>query len=115
MSAGADPARALDFVEVMIRVMAEVQAATLKFPTWPNDPLHAVAVLGEEYGELHKAVLQHTYEPEKSSLADIRKEATQTAAMAFRFLASLNVYQFEPCGQHAQLPLFQLAAKGAAS
>lgn len=38
-------------------VMDEVRRATQKFPTWPNDPLHAVAILGEEFGELTKAVL----------------------------------------------------------
>ena len=32
----------------------EVMRAINKFPTWPTDPLHALAVLGEEYGELTK-------------------------------------------------------------
>jgi hypothetical protein len=31
-------------------VLAELDRATRKFPTWPTDPLHAVAVLGEEAG-----------------------------------------------------------------
>ena len=31
-------------------VLAELNRATTKFPTWPTDPLHALAVLGEEFG-----------------------------------------------------------------
>ena len=40
---------------ILHEVMAEVARATQKFPTWPTDPLHALAVLGEEFGELTKA------------------------------------------------------------
>ena len=80
----------------------EVEKASTKFPTWPTDPLHAVAILGEEFGELTQATLQHTYEPEKSSIDDVRKEALQTAAMAFRFLLSIDEYKFQRGEQHSQ-------------
>lgn len=83
-------------------VAQEVEKASTKFPTWPTDPLHAVAVLGEEFGELTQATLQHTYEPEKSSIEDVRKEALQTAAMAFRFLLSIDEYKFQRGEQHSQ-------------
>jgi hypothetical protein len=83
-------------------VLQEVERATVKFPTWPSDPLHALAVLGEEYGELNKAVLQAVYEPHKSSPADVREEAIQCAAMAVRFLMSLTIYQYEGSNQHLQ-------------
>lgn len=83
-------------------VIEEVRRAMGKFPTWPTDPLHALAVLGEEYGELTKAVLQTIYEPHKSSAADVRDEAIQTAAMALRFIASLDTYLYWPCVQHEQ-------------
>lgn len=83
-------------------IMHEVARATEKFPTWPTDPLHAVAVLGEEYGELVKAVLQSVYEPHKSSPADVREEAIQCAAMAVRFCMSLAVYSYTPGVQHMQ-------------
>lgn len=83
-------------------VMKEIRAATTKFPTWPTDPLHAIAVLGEEYGELQKAVLQSIYEPHKSSSEDVRNEAIQTAAMAIRFLLSLDSYKYQRGQQHAQ-------------
>lgn len=82
--------------------IAEVERATRKFPTWPTDPLHAVAVLGEEFGELTKAVLQTTYEPHKAQPGELRTEAIQTAAMALRFLASLGRYEFVQCAQHEQ-------------
>lgn len=88
---------------------AEVERAMLKFPTWPTDPLHALAVLGEEFGELTKAMLQLTYEPHKTSAAEVRSEAIQTAAMALRLVASLSVYQYRPCVQHAQVAATRIA------
>lgn len=86
-------------------IIAEVARAMRKFPTWPTDPLHAIAVLGEEFGELTKEALQLTYEPHKSTMADFRKEAGQTAAMALRFVASLDAYEFSPGVQHSQSPM----------
>lgn len=83
-------------------VFDEIERAVAKFPTWPTDPLHALAVLGEEFGELTKAVLQSVYEPHKSTPEDVRDEAIQCAAMAFRFLASLELYLYEPGVQHGQ-------------
>lgn len=82
--------------------VGEVVRATNKFPTWPTDPIHALAVVQEEVGELAKEVLQLTYEPHKSSLAAVRREAVQTAAVALRFLMSLGRYQFERGAQHSQ-------------
>lgn len=87
---------------VMKVVAEEVQRATEKFPTWPTDPLHAVAVLNEEVGELNKAILQATYEPRKASPFDVRGEAVQAAAMAVRFLMSLDKYEYFTQDQHSQ-------------
>lgn len=83
-------------------VTEEIMKAIAKFPTWPTDPLHALAVLGEEYGELTKAMLQLTYEPHKSNLDDVRMEAIQTAAMALRLISSLDFYEYQKSRQHAQ-------------
>lgn len=83
-------------------VSLELKRATEKFPTWPSDPLHALAVLGEEFGELTKAMLQLTYEPHKTSVVEVRKEAIQTAAMALRLAMSLDRYEYKPCNQHMQ-------------
>lgn len=83
-------------------VMAELARATTKFPQWPTDPLHAFAVVGEEFGECQKEVLQLCYEPHKSSKEALRKEAVQLAAMSLRFLASFDKYEFKEGPQHAQ-------------
>lgn len=84
------------------QVLNEVKRATVKFPTWPTDPLHALAVLGEEYGELNKAMLQLVYEPHMTSADEVRKEAIQTAAMALRLVMSLDRYEYRRCEQHEQ-------------
>ena len=90
-------------MDLLDEVKAELDRAVVKFPTWPTDPFHALAVLGEEYGELTKAVLQHTYEPHKNvTRHDIRAEAIQTAAMALRWAMSLPVYPYRRCEQHTQ-------------
>lgn len=86
----------------LLEVVAELGKALRKFPTWPTDPLHALAVLGEEYGELNKAMLQLVYEPHKTSAAEVRTEAIQTAAMALRLLVSLNAYEYRRAAQHQQ-------------
>lgn len=88
--------------DVLNAVYHELSKALAKFPTWPTDPLHALAVLGEEFGELTKDVLQMTYEPGKTNAENVRKEAIQTAAMALRFVASLDVYIYKAGEQHRQ-------------
>ena len=84
------------------QILRELHAAKHKFPAWPTDPLHALAILGEEFGELNKAVLQMTYEPHKTSLVEVKNEAIQTAAMAIRFLESLDRYDYRMSKQHEQ-------------
>ena len=96
-------AELLSQATVFDAVVAEVDKATTKFPTWPTDPLHALAVLGEEFGELTKDMLQFTYEPHKGvTRDDIRTEAIQTAAMALRLAMSLSTYDYKPAPQHRQ-------------
>ena len=88
--------------EPVALILEELRRAVSKFPTWPTDPLHAIAVLGEEFGELTKATLQTTYESHKSNRDDVRTEAIQTAAMALRFVISLDRYEYAHCTQHEQ-------------
>lgn len=83
-------------------ILEEVGRATKKFPTWPSDPMHALAVLGEEFGELTKAMLHLTYEMHKAGDEDVREEAIQTAAMAIRLALSLDSYEYVGCRQHRQ-------------
>lgn len=102
-----DAARRVDAVDDAAGfAVAEVSRAMVKFPTWPTDPFHALAVVGEEFGELQKAVLQHSYETHKSVLlSDIRDEAIQLAAMALRFVVSLAAYRHAAGEQHDQSAL----------
>jgi NTP pyrophosphatase (non-canonical NTP hydrolase) len=87
---------------ILEQISAEVQRATDIYPTWPTDPLHALAVLGEEFGELTKAMLQLSYEPHKTSAAAVREEAIQTAAMALRLAMSLDRYEYTKSNLHSQ-------------
>lgn len=89
-------------MNIVVAVLEEVGRATTKFPTWLTDPLHALAVLGEEFGELTKDILQMVYEPHKTSKERIREEAIQTAAMALRLLMSIDKYEYKRCDQHTQ-------------
>ena len=95
----ATPARIPDVVR---EVLAEVDRAIAKFPTWPADLVHACQVFNEESGELTRAVLQQMYEPEKNPPGAVRKEALQAAAMALRFLAALDLYDWTPGRQIEQ-------------
>lgn len=89
-------------LSLLDEVHQEINRAVLKFPTWPDDPIHAGNVVAEEAGELSKAILQCTYEPHKSDEAAVREEAIQTAAMAIRFLLSLERYNWACSAQHSQ-------------
>ena len=91
--------------EVVLRdVEREMKKAIKEFPKWPTDPIHAVAVVAEESGELQKAVLEAVYEPEKFSIHDVRWEAIQTIAMCLRFIHSLDakLYAWEQSNHHVQ-------------
>lgn len=88
--------------DILMEIANEVESAQQKFPSWPVDPLHAMAVLAEEVGELQKAVLQETYEPVKNDKGDIYKEALQSGAMVVRFLMGLSKYEFTRSEQYMQ-------------
>lgn len=66
----------------------EMERAKAKFPWWPEDQIHAAAIVAEEAGELLRAALQCKYE--NGSIEKVRKEAIQTATMAIRFLENLS-------------------------
>jgi hypothetical protein len=89
--------------KVEAEIYEELERAVIKFPLWPTDPLHAVAIIGEELGELNRAIVQVIYEPGKATVDDVRTEAIQTAAMAIRFVRSLDKYRFSQQPQHRQV------------
>jgi hypothetical protein len=72
--------------EVVHGILTEYIKAKTKHPQWPEDMLHAVAILNEESGELTRACLQNIYEG--GSVVEVQKEAFQTGAMAIRFLSN---------------------------
>lgn len=81
---------ALDIVKG--HVLEALNRAEAKFPDWPDDPIHAAAIVQEESGELGRAAVQAYYEG--GTRAALVKEAEHTAAMALRFLLGINVYGY---------------------
>lgn len=69
---------------IIDEIFAEIERAERKFPGWPEDKIHASAIVAEEVGELQQAALQYYYE--NGLKEKMREEAIQTAAMAIRFL-----------------------------
>lgn len=52
----------LDIVAgVIVDIVNELRGAIIQHPEWPIDPIHAMAIFGEEYGELNKAIVQQVY------------------------------------------------------
>jgi hypothetical protein len=70
--------------EAFAVVMAELCRAEKIYPAWPDDPVLAAAVVGEEAGELLQSANNSRWHG--GDHAAMRTEAIQTAAMAIRFL-----------------------------
>lgn len=84
----------MTYREIIIMITEELQSACKKFPEWPEDPIHAVAIVNEEAGEAVKATLQWVYEPSKGTKwEDIEGELIQTAAMAIRMIKNYKYYE----------------------
>lgn len=79
---------------IISEITNELNRAEKKFPSWPNDIIHASAIVAEESGELTRSALQFQYEG--GSIEDARTEAIQTAAMAIRFLKNIDEYKLFP-------------------
>ena len=72
-------------------ILLELVNAKKKHPGWPEDPVHAVAILNEEAGELTQACLDFTYDDKSIEQAMI--EAAQCGAMVIRFLSNVEKYK----------------------
>ncbi len=70
--------------QIIEEVLSELKRAKKKFPVFPNDIVHAAAIVGEEAGELLQASLENYYE--NGSRIKAIKEAYHTTAMGLRFL-----------------------------
>lgn len=71
-----------EFIDQLIKI--EMDMAVRKHPDWPEDIIHAAAILAEESGELLKACLDLVYFG--GTGRNVRDEAISVATMAERFL-----------------------------
>lgn len=90
------------YADALALIRRELSRALEKFPTWPTDPTHAMNVITEEAGELAQKVDELCYEPGKTTVEKAQHEAAQLGAMAMRFLASIDRYEWKPSAQHHQ-------------
>lgn len=72
--------------EALDAVLAELHRARGLHPTWPDDRIHAAAIVAEEAGELVRAALDEHYAPSKCPMGSAQTEAIHTAATAIRFM-----------------------------
>lgn len=68
-------------------VLSELRKAEQKHPTWPEDIVHAVAIMGEEAGESIQAALNYYYHGGDIEL--LKKELGHTGAVVIRCLKNL--------------------------
>lgn len=69
-------------------IFIELRRAEEKHPGWPDDPIHAVAIMVEEAGEAIQAAIDVYYNNRRSD--DLKKELAQTGAMAIRALLHME-------------------------
>ena len=72
---------------VLSDILQEVERAKGKHPEWPDDIIHAVAIVAEESGEAVRAALNHVYHG--GAIDEVRTELVQTAATCIRALDNL--------------------------
>ncbi|MGB0758674.1 MAG: hypothetical protein ACPGPS_04045 [Rubripirellula sp.] len=83
---------------IMAAIANELARAEEIHPLWPEDPIHATAIIAEELGELQRAVLQKCYERQKAvTVPFIQMEAIQIGAMVVRFLRGICDYKYDRC------------------
>lgn len=76
--------------DMLERARREVMRAVNKFDNEPS-PWVTLAALGEEIGELNKAVLESAFEQHKGvTLDNIKNEAMQSMAMLLRLMIELD-------------------------
>lgn len=63
-------------------IETELAKARDKHPDWPNDQIHAAAIVAEESGELIRAAVQ--FEREDGDMEAICKECVHTIVTAIR-------------------------------
>ena len=69
-------------------ILAEYRRAKDLHPLWPDDIIHAVAIMSKKSCEASIAALNMQYE--NGNIEDVEKELIETAAMALRCLVNLE-------------------------
>lgn len=78
----------MTYTKALTMIISELSAAEKKHPGWPDDPVHAVAIMVEEAGESMQAAIDLYY---KGGTNDhLCVELAQTGAMALRALMHLE-------------------------
>ncbi len=87
----------METIQITSEFVAELLKAKAKFPRFPTDPVHAVAIMAEEAGEAVQASLLVNYE--SHSIERIKKEVIQTGAMCIRILNNIEKFQVSQSAQ----------------
>ena len=74
-------------------ILIELESAIEKYPEFPLDKIHQVAIVAEESGEAVRATLNHVYHG--ASIKDVEEELIQTGAMVIRMLETIKEDQSE--------------------
>jgi hypothetical protein len=77
------------FDQCLVAIVTELGTVEEQHPNWPDDPVHASTMVAEKAGELLNASLEFSCGSIQDSKRILR-EATQTGAMALRFLLSMG-------------------------
>lgn len=78
--------------DIVGEILKELERAESIHPEWPDDPIHAAAIMMEEAGEVVKAVNDAV--EKGSDTDDCKMEAIHTAAMCIRFLKNFETYNW---------------------
>lgn len=81
-------------IPLIQEILFELRRAESIHPVWPNDPIYAAAIIGEEAGEVIKAVNNAVTGKKDGKDSDYRTEAIQCAAMCIRFLKNLDNFDW---------------------
>jgi hypothetical protein len=95
-------AKSARLLKLVDEIVAEYNRACALFPDWPDDAVHAAAIMSEEAGETLQAAIDFNFKSRKggtsryaSLLRNMRVEAIQTGAMVLRILLGMDRYRNE--------------------
>jgi len=78
----------MNTVHTYSAILLEIDRAEQLHPKWPDDLVHAVAIVSEEAGELVRAANRVQFE--EASMGEVIDEAVQVGAMVFRLLKNID-------------------------